>query len=229
MSRAVIKKVHINVANILSLTGLALGFVAFMNVHKDLELSLKLIILATILDQLDGRIARYLKIESEVGKQIDSFVDMLNFGLFAPFILIMAYDQINIYSISMVFIFTVAALLRLTRFNLQDNQSVFYGIPVPCAAILVIMPVIFQYKLETDINLLTVVLTIIPISIGMLMKTKTISIKTFKLGVNYFSLFVFILTLITLYDILWGAVLFGSLYILTIIHSILAKFSVKKQ
>lgn len=225
MKEILIRKIHKNAANIISILGLLLGFGAFMNVHTNLELSLKLIIIATILDQFDGRIARYLKIQSETGKHIDSFVDLINFGLFAPFILVMAYGRVDVYSMSMVFIFTSCALLRLARFNLQHDDSVFHGIPVPCAAILVIMPAIFEFKLNIEINLLTVILTILPISFGMLVKTKTVSIKKMKLGFNYFSFFALILILLIAYDVLLAAIIFGMSYILTIVYSVFNEFN----
>jgi len=93
---------------------------------------------ATVLDMLDGRIARLTGTQSEFGAELDSLADAVSFGV-APALL--AY----VWALSMVprvgwpaaFLFTVCGVMRLARFNVQ-RQAVdgryFVGLPIPAGA-----------------------------------------------------------------------------------------------
>ncbi|HXY42498.1 MAG TPA: CDP-diacylglycerol--serine O-phosphatidyltransferase [Vicinamibacteria bacterium] len=93
---------------------------------------------ATVLDMLDGRIARLTGTQSEFGAELDSLADAVSFGV-APALL--AY----VWALSLVpragwpaaFLFTVCGVMRLARFNVQ-RQAVdgryFVGLPIPAGA-----------------------------------------------------------------------------------------------
>ncbi len=110
-------------------------------------LAVALIIVAAVLDGLDGRIARLLKSESEIGAELDSLCDFVNFGV-APGLVIYLWALQDMRSEGWIaaLVYTVACLLRLARFNVgardpdRDGAS-FQGVPSPMGAMLVLGPI----------------------------------------------------------------------------------------
>lgn len=104
--------------------------------------------LAAVVDFLDGFLARALKADSSMGKQLDSLADVVSFGV-APAMILYQFlrlsfaqqeDGLNIsaWLLSPVFILPAAAAWRLARFNLDTSVSYgFKGMPVPAAGIFV--------------------------------------------------------------------------------------------
>lgn len=97
------------------------------------------ILIAMIMDIVDGRIARWTKSTSSFGIEFDSLADLISFGM-APSILMymMMLHTMNKPGIAIAVFFVVAGALRLARFNVkaQDGQSSnnFVGLPIPAAA-----------------------------------------------------------------------------------------------
>jgi CDP-diacylglycerol--serine O-phosphatidyltransferase len=110
--------------------------------HGNASLSAWLIIYAVLTDRIDGLVARALKATSELGMQLDSFADMLNFGV-APAYLVLSYvpSRIEYYQdgVGHYLIFAacgaymLCAVFRLARYNvLSDDQiptKIFFGFP----------------------------------------------------------------------------------------------------
>jgi len=93
---------------------------------------------ATVLDLLDGRIARLAGATSEFGGEFDSLADVVSFGV-APAILVFAWglDPLGRLGWAIGFVYVTAAALRLARFNVQPQSSdkrYFLGMPSPAAA-----------------------------------------------------------------------------------------------
>lgn len=113
-----------------------------------------LIIAAAVMDGLDGRIARLLKSESEIGAELDSLCDLVNFGV-APALVMYLWALQDMRSEGWIaaLIYVVACLLRLARFNIgnraPDNDgSTFQGVPSPAGAMLCLLPIFLDYSLE---------------------------------------------------------------------------------
>jgi len=93
---------------------------------------------ATVLDVLDGRIARLAGAASEFGGEFDSLADVISFGV-APAVLAFAWslEPLGRLGWAVGFLYVTATALRLARFNVQ-NQSAdkryFVGMPSPAAA-----------------------------------------------------------------------------------------------
>jgi CDP-diacylglycerol---serine O-phosphatidyltransferase len=104
----------------------------------------------TVLDTLDGRIARLTKTASEFGVQLDSLADLLTFGA-APAMLAFAWAQgategiqadvaMHVRQLGWMatFAFVVCSALRLARFNVQKTDTgskrYFVGLPTPASA-----------------------------------------------------------------------------------------------
>ena len=73
--------------NLITLSSMIFGLVSLWASHTgDHSLAAWLIIYAVLTDRLDGLVARAVKGTSELGMQLDSFADMLNFGVAPPFL-----------------------------------------------------------------------------------------------------------------------------------------------
>jgi len=138
-----------HVPNLISSLNLLTGSVSIAIAFYDVRLAVWLIFLAIILDFLDGFLARMLKAQSEFGKQLDSLADIVSFGVAPAIILhLMFLKSWNLPELSISFIYVtpfIAFLIpvfsawRLARFNLDQSQAnVFYGLPTPANALLII-------------------------------------------------------------------------------------------
>lgn len=97
------------------------------------------LLLASIFDVLDGRVARLTRTTSEFGVQYDSLSDLISFGL-APAILMQqfALKDLGRFGLVLCFIYLACGALRLARFNVQSSigkaSGDFTGLPIPGAA-----------------------------------------------------------------------------------------------
>lgn len=126
------------------LSGIRLAF------ENRLELAVGMVLLAAFLDGIDGRVARLLKATSKFGAQMDSLADIINFGVAPALVLyVSVLDQARSLGWIAALIYTIAAGLRLARFNVMSERDVkaawqseyFVGVPAPAGAILVLLPV----------------------------------------------------------------------------------------
>jgi CDP-diacylglycerol--serine O-phosphatidyltransferase len=107
------------------------------------------VIVAAILDGLDGRIARLLNATSKFGAELDSLSDFIAFGV-APAVLLYLWtmSQLGGFGWAVCLLFAVCMALRLARFNtaLGDpnpppwTRNYFTGIPAPAGAFLALLP-----------------------------------------------------------------------------------------
>src|SRR5882672_6068858 len=130
--------------NVITLSSMIFGLVALWSAHTgNFPLSAWMIIYAVLTDRLDGLVARALKATSELGMQLDSFADFLNFGV-APAYLVLVYltSRADLpyqdgTAHTLLFIacggYMLCAVFRLARYNvLTDDQvatKMFFGFP----------------------------------------------------------------------------------------------------
>ncbi len=187
------KKTRYLLPNILTLGGVCLGISAIkFSIDGNFNLAVILILFASILDALDGRIARLIKGTSEFGKELDSLTDFVSFGIAPVFILY--FWELNNYgklgwAISLVY--SICCVLRLARFNLTkvDNQQLwknnfFEGIPSPAGGLLILMPLIYELSnlnLKIDVRSVTPYLTVI-IALLLVSKLPTPSLKKISIS-----------------------------------------------
>ncbi|MGR3984991.1 MAG: CDP-diacylglycerol--serine O-phosphatidyltransferase [Gammaproteobacteria bacterium] len=118
--------------------GLFFGFYAIIQAtHGNFERAAIGLLVAMIMDALDGRVARWTNTASDFGKEYDSLVDALAFGL-APALVMYFWSLQTLGKAGWLsaFLYTAATALRLARFNtlvIKDSRY-FYGIPCPSAA-----------------------------------------------------------------------------------------------
>ena len=187
------KKTRYILPNILTIAGVCLGI---SSIKFSLDLNFKMavifIILAAILDALDGRIARLIKGTSDFGKELDSLTDFVSFGI-APAFIIYFWELNNYGKIgwAITLIYSVCCVLRLARFNLtkiEKNQSwkinFFEGIPAPAGGILILTPLIFELSnlnLNFSIKSITPFFTIL-IAVLLVSKIPTLSLKKISIS-----------------------------------------------
>ena len=137
--------------NLITLLALCAGLTAIrLSVEDKLELALAAIVVAALLDGIDGRIARMLKGTSRFGAELDSLADFVNFGV-APALILYFWGLHELKSAGWIaaLVFAICAGLRLARFNVMiDNPNrpiwagnFFTGIPAPAGAITVLLPI----------------------------------------------------------------------------------------
>ncbi|MCB0515738.1 MAG: CDP-diacylglycerol--serine O-phosphatidyltransferase [Chitinophagales bacterium] len=133
--------------NFLSLSNGFAGCLAIVQAFEgNFYASMGFILLAAIFDFFDGFAARLFKVSSELGKQLDSLCDAVSFGVAPASILYLQMCQtasfsteLNTYLCYVAFIFAVAAIYRLGKFNLDTRQQEgFLGLPTPAATLAVI-------------------------------------------------------------------------------------------
>ncbi len=141
--------IRVLVPNFFTLLGLCAGLTAIrMAIEGRYDIALALVVLAALLDGVDGRVARLLKASSRFGAELDSLADFVNFGV-APAIVVFTWALVPHRSLGwiVVLVFALCSALRLARFNaaLDDDRpkwqsAYFEGVPAPAAAILVLLP-----------------------------------------------------------------------------------------
>lgn len=118
------------------------------------ELAVQMVLIAAFLDGIDGRIARLMKATSKFGAQMDSLADIINFGVAPAMVLyIFVLDQARSLGWIAAIIYTIAAGLRLARFNVMSERDIrapwqssyFVGVPAPAGAFLVLLPVYVSF------------------------------------------------------------------------------------
>ncbi len=115
--------------------------------HRDFDLAVTMVVIAGVLDTLDGRIARMTNTTSEFGKELDSLSDFLSFGV-APALILYHWGlgEIGRWGWLLAFLLPVAGALRLARFNVQSksqDKRFFVGLPIPAAAAAAVLPLYY--------------------------------------------------------------------------------------
>ncbi|WP_132992349.1 CDP-alcohol phosphatidyltransferase family protein [Gordonia zhaorongruii] len=120
----------------------------------DIDMALALLVVAAVLDGLDGRVARMMDATTKIGAEIDSLADAINFGVAPALIVYSAVIRQHEGAGAdlgwvLALIYCSAIVLRLARFNtLLDDDSApgytkdfFVGVPAPTAAVMALLPV----------------------------------------------------------------------------------------
>jgi CDP-diacylglycerol--serine O-phosphatidyltransferase len=138
------------VPNFFTVLSLCAGLTAIrMAIESRPDMAIALIVIAALLDGVDGRLARALKAQSKFGAELDSLADFVNFGV-APAVLVFVWGLMGLprgFGWIVALVFALAMGLRLARFNsLIDVEkprwqaNYFTGMPAPAGAIAVLLP-----------------------------------------------------------------------------------------
>ncbi|MHC1684247.1 MAG: CDP-diacylglycerol--serine O-phosphatidyltransferase [Clostridiaceae bacterium] len=155
------------VPNIFTFANLSCGvFSIIMLFQSNIKMACIFILLAGFIDRYDGKVARFLDVSSELGKELDSLADLVSFGV-APALLNFTLYNLNKFSLIgylIVAIFPIAGAYRLARYNTTQFDGVFTGVPITLAgSFMAIYSLILVFTIETPERLtyLTVVLMLL--------------------------------------------------------------------
>ncbi|WP_426163614.1 CDP-alcohol phosphatidyltransferase family protein [Sandarakinorhabdus sp. DWP1-3-1] len=150
------------------------------------------IIVAAVLDGIDGRVARLLKANTRFGAELDSLSDVTAFGV-APALIVYLWSLQYLPGIGWVIALAhaVTCALRLARFNAQIDAAdqphkragYLTGIPAPIAAALTLSPLFLTFWLEpvilADLRVRYTLVAIVVVTVSFLMAS---SLPTYSWG-----------------------------------------------
>ena len=161
------------IPNLLTLLNLLSGTIAvYFAVKEELVIAAGFVFLGILFDFFDGFAARILKVQGELGKQLDSLADVVTSGVVPGIVLFQLISKsmenkswenavnsvlktgnehyfTSTFFISLIgLLFTMGAAYRLAKFNIDVRQtSSFIGLPTPAAALVVLsLPLILNYS-----------------------------------------------------------------------------------
>ena len=237
------KKTRVILPNIFTLVGVCIGLSSIkFAVDGKFTLSIIAIIIAAIIDGLDGRIARLIQGTSKVGKELDSLTDVISFGVAPAFIMYFwLLNNLGKFGWLLCLIYVVCVVLRLARFNVNSNEesswrdNFFEGIPSPAGGILVLMPLIYSLSGFEFIKIsfeTLVPIFFITISFLLISKFPTYSLKKIVVprSMTIFLLFVIVLYFGFLLIYTFKAMFIsGMLYLIFIPISLVHYFKINKK
>ena len=204
--------------NLLTLLAVGAGMTAIQLAYQgNFQGALRLIILAALLDGLDGRLARLLRSQSLLGAELDSLADFLNFGV-APALILYAWNLHEIEGLGWIASLHLAmcCLLRLARFNVLSKSEEgpgdsFVGVPSPAGALLALLPIVIALEAGDPAAVAPFVTAAWTIFVGLLMisRLRTLSFKNLKVSRSYvpYVLLVAVLSLAALLLYTWATVI----------------------
>ncbi|MBD9528459.1 MULTISPECIES: CDP-diacylglycerol--serine O-phosphatidyltransferase [Paracoccus] len=165
--------------NVLTVAAICAGLSAIrFGVQGNYTLAVLLIILAGVLDGVDGRLARALGSSSKIGAELDSLADFLNFGVAPPLLLYFwGLDHFRGIAWISVLVFAVCSVMRLARFNVgakadateRPDTAYFQGVPSPAGALLVMLPMYLSFLFGNKPVLPEPVICIYMVAVGLLL------------------------------------------------------------
>ena len=224
------KKTRYLLPNILTLAGVCLGISSIkFAIDSNYSLAITLILIASILDALDGRIARLIKGTSDFGKELDSLTDFVSFGIAPAFILyfweLNAYGKLG-WAITLVY--SVCCVVRLARFNLTKIENTekwknnfFEGIPSPAGGLLILMPLIYDLtglEFGFDVKKITPYFTVF-VAFMLVSKIPTLALKQISISSKttvFFLLGIGLVFISLLFYTLETLLIFGVAYLISI-------------
>ncbi|TYP67726.1 CDP-diacylglycerol--serine O-phosphatidyltransferase [Paenibacillus methanolicus] len=128
-----------SIPSLFTVANLFLGIVAIILIFPEnarYDLAAMMVIIAMLMDGVDGRVARALNAQSEFGKELDSLSDVISFGVAPAFIMYsVAFQELSAAPAWIITaLFPICGALRLARFNvITSHAGYFIGLPIPAA------------------------------------------------------------------------------------------------
>jgi len=235
------------VPTMMSLMALCFGITAInFSYSGKFVFAVSFVLFACFLDGIDGRVARFLKVSSNFGAEIDSLADLVNFGV-APGFIVYCWKMnefcLRSFSWFAVLLLACCMTIRLARFNVdlttkdQNDPLVKYffkGIPAPAAAGLVLLPMIlnFQFGFGFFTEPLFVVINTIIVALLAGGTLPTPCFKKIKISDKYKNLVLIFASIFIILFIIrpWLSLsLLGLIYVASIVVGILVFLKFKNE
>lgn len=168
--------------NILTLANMLLGLTAILvlttpeHPHKPFIVA-ACILLGAVADYFDGYIARKFNAVTDMGKQLDSFADLITFGI-APISLVNYVFACETHSflVFLSLVFPIAGMYRLARYNLSEFSGHYTGLPItPSGVTLAVYSIICalwaEYR-QSNIGTIVTIVLIVLLAVMMVSKVK---------------------------------------------------------
>lgn len=141
---------------------LSLGVLSILS--SDMKLAAIFILAAALADRMDGKIARQLNCESNLGKELDSLSDLVSFGV-APCVIIwrISLNVMGFWGYVPILIFVIAGAFRLARFNTSNMSGSFLGMPITIAGSIIAFITFFTDN-TTVLSVFLVILAFLMVS-----------------------------------------------------------------
>ena len=207
------KKVHRGVfllPNALTTAAMFAGFYSIISgINGQYVTAAVAVVVAGVLDGLDGRVARLTNTQSEFGVQYDSLSDLISFGL-APALLSFNWSLSTLRDVSPLagklgwlaaFLFAACAALRLARFNAQAqnaDKTYFQGLASPAAAGTLVSIVWFFNDQGVEGATVRWLMLVVTVVLGLLMfsRVRYLSFKSWPRGDRIPVGFLFLVVLV---------------------------------
>lgn len=143
-----------SIPNLFTLFNLFFGFLSVMySAQGDYKNAAILILIGMMLDSMDGRIARILRVESELGKELDSLADIVTFGVAPAMMAYYSYfSTYGIVGMAISGLFPLFGAYRLARFNINAVKSslkYFTGVPITAGGGVLTLLTLFHGKMPS--------------------------------------------------------------------------------
>jgi len=227
------KKTRVILPNMFTLIGVCIGLSSIKFAFDEkFTLSIIAIIVAAIIDGLDGRIARLIQGTSKVGKELDSLTDVISFGVAPAFIMYFwKLNELGRIGWLICLIYVVCVALRLARFNVNSGKepswrdNFFEGVPSPAGGVLVLMPLVYSLSdvqiLKINYDFFVPILFVV-VSILLISKIPTYALKKISVPRN---MTIFLLLAVVLYFGLLLIYTFNAIVISGLIYFIMIPVS----
>jgi len=229
------------IPNAITVTALCTGLssIRFALIER-WELAVSLILIAAILDALDGRIARLLHADSHFGAELDSLSDFISFGV-APAVVLYLYS-LHLWKgtgWALTLFFATCMALRLARFNAHIGvpepewaKRFSVGVPAPAGAMLGLLPLMMSFALEIDFQTFPLLFALSLLISGFLMISRipTYVLKNVRIPHPYVRPILMTVAVIiaALFSIPWWILSIGTIFYLLSIPLSLLSYRQKK-
>ena len=128
---------HVRPANLVTSASICAGFLALVATSSKLGLAMALVLLAAVLDVVDGALARRAGGDRTFGAQLDSLADLLCFCVVPALALHHVSSQLPVTGVLAGSCVVLAGAWLLSRFPLVQQRGHFVGLPTPAAGLMI--------------------------------------------------------------------------------------------
>ncbi|MFW5760185.1 MAG: CDP-diacylglycerol--serine O-phosphatidyltransferase [Cyclobacteriaceae bacterium] len=207
-------KLFKHLPNFITLLNLLTGSVGIvMALQGNLIVAAFCVFIAAVFDFLDGFVARLLKANSSIGKELDSLADVISFGLLPG---IIAYSLLSQNTESVLWpwlglVIAAFSALRLAKFNVDTRQSdQFIGLPTPANAILFAsLPLILEsgnWIFLSNPGVLSLLVVVFSLLLVAEMPLMALKFKNFSWKENKLKYIFLLISLVLLFVLAWMAI-----------------------
>lgn len=164
-----LKSLLVALPSAMTMLNLFIGFLSLQaSLHGHFLTAGWLIVLAAIIDGLDGLVARLTRANSLFGVELDSLADAVSFATATSFLFALwAAEELGQVAFLLAFIFLATGILRLARYNViqakQKNRSFYVGLTVPSASVFIVALIIAQSRVPAHYLSKLVLLLLMPL------------------------------------------------------------------